>query len=93
MTTTPLKKPEAGKQTRNPDRWQVILWNDDHNDMQHVVHALMSVCGLDAQSAVNVMMVAHHEGSAVAKTCHKELAEAYRDGLEGLGLTATIQPE
>lgn len=95
MTTTPLKRPETTdkQKTGSPDRWKVVLWNDDHNDMQHVVHALMAVCGLDGETAVQVMMTAHHHGSAVAKVCHKELAEAYREGLESHGLTATIEPE
>jgi ATP-dependent Clp protease adaptor protein ClpS len=38
------------------------------------------------------MWTAHTEGKAVAKSCHKELAELYRERLRGKGLTASIEP-
>ncbi|MBC7544435.1 MAG: ATP-dependent Clp protease adaptor ClpS [Candidatus Sericytochromatia bacterium] len=72
--------------------YNVMLWNDDHNDMAEVVMALMTVCHLGAQAAASVMLQAHKAGKAVAKTSPLEHAEMYRDGLESKGLTATIEP-
>lgn len=70
--------------------WSVLLWNDDHNAMDAVVRALVGIVGLAPERAMDIMMEAHTEGKAVAWTGAKEVAEAYRDGLEGHGLTATI---
>ena len=33
-----------------------------------------------------------HKGRAVAKTCHKELAELYEERLRTKGLTVSIEP-
>ena len=36
---------------------------------------------------------AHTQGRAVAKTCHKELAELYEERLRAKGLTVSIEPD
>lgn len=88
MATDVLKDPAK---TGLGGMYNVILWNDDVNDMAEVVMALMTICHLDVQSATNVMLKAHRNGKAVAKTAPLEHAEMYRDGLQGQGLTATIE--
>ena len=70
--------------------WNVLLWNDDHNSMDHVVRALVATIGLSLERAVAVMYDAHEHGKTVAWSGAKEPAELYRDGLEAFGLTATI---
>lgn len=70
----------------------VVLHNDDHNSMDHVVHALLvSVPELDVEQAATVMLNAHHHGQADVITCPLERAELYRDRLQSHGLTATIR--
>ena len=72
--------------------WSVILHNDDHNDMVHVVKSLMkSVPNLGTTRATKIMLEAHNRGKAVVITCPLELAELYRDRLQTFGLTATIE--
>jgi ATP-dependent Clp protease adaptor protein ClpS len=72
--------------------WSVILHNDDHNDMVYVVRSLMkSVPNLGTRRATQIMFEAHNHGKAVVTTCPLELAELYRDRLQGFGLTATIE--
>lgn len=88
MATDVLKEPAK---TGLGGMYHVILWNDDVNDMAHVVMALMTVCHLSVQTATDVMLKAHRSGKAVAKTSPLEHAEMYRDGLESSGLTATIE--
>jgi len=90
--------PTTGFDTRVLERllppWSVILHNDDHNSMEHVVLALLtSVPSLDPEEAIEIMFTAHHHGEAVVISCPKEAAEHYRDRLESFGLTATIEPE
>ena len=72
--------------------YRVMLHNDDHNAMDHVVRSLLrSVPSLTVEDAAEIMLVAHNHGQAAVTTCPKETAELYRDRLESCGLTATIE--
>ncbi len=74
--------------------YKVILFNDDYNDMDDVVRALLrSVNHLSRQAAEHIMLTAHLTGSAVVIVCPKEEAEYYQERLTGYGLMATIEPE
>lgn len=75
-----------------PD-YRVVLHNDDHNTMDHVVESLLRVVpSVGPEEAVRIMYEAHESGSATVIVCPKEPAEHYREGLEGRRLTATIEP-
>lgn len=77
---------------RNLPPWIVILHNDDHNSMDHVVESLVkSVPRLSVEAAVEIMLTAHNHGQAAVTTCPKETAELYRERLEQCGLTSTIE--
>jgi ATP-dependent Clp protease adaptor protein ClpS len=72
--------------------WVVILHNDDHNSMDHVVDSLLKcVQGMSTEQAVEIMYTAHNHGRAAVTTCPKETAELYQERLESCGLTATIE--
>ncbi len=74
--------------------YKVILFNDDYNEMNYVVAALLhAVNGLSTQEAERIMLMAHLTGSAVVVVCPKEIAEYYQERLLSYGLTATIEPE
>lgn len=94
------KTTEADPVTKTPPKdvteilppWLVILHNDDHNDMLHVVRALLkAVPKLSRARATAIMLEAHFHGQAVVTTCPLELAELYRDRLQGFGLIASIR--
>ncbi|MBA2362710.1 MAG: ATP-dependent Clp protease adaptor ClpS [Chloroflexia bacterium] len=70
--------------------WNVLLWNDDHHSMDYVVLALVRTLPVDAEQADSIMLDAHSHGKTVAWSGAKEIAELYRDRLEGYGLGATI---
>lgn len=73
--------------------YRVILHNDDHNTMDHVVESLVRcVPSLTFEAAAAIMFEAHNEGKATVIECPKEAAEHYRGALESCGLTATIEP-
>ncbi len=74
-------------------RYRVLLHNDDYNEMDHVVLALLqTVPALSHEDAVRIMLEAHLSGLAQVIICLKELAEMYREGLRHHGLTSTIEP-
>ena len=73
--------------------YRVVLHNDDHNAMDHVVRSLLAcVPSLTVEDAAQIMLHAHNHGQASVIECPKEAAEHYRDRLESCGLTATIEP-
>lgn len=46
---------------------KLIIWNDDVNDMIHVVLALYEICQLDNEESMKVMMDAHENGMSIAR--------------------------
>src|SRR5262245_6750387 len=74
--------------------YRVMLFDDDINEMNYVVHALLqSVNSLTQQEAEQIMLTAHMTGSAIVAICPRELAEFYQQRLLSYRLTATIEPE
>jgi len=72
--------------------WTVVLHNDDYNTMSYVVTCLLNtVRVLSEQRATEIMYEAHAQGRARVVTCPLEVAEFYRDRLESLVLTASIE--
>jgi len=74
--------------------YKVLIHNDDHNEMNYVVFALIhSVNSLSMQEAERIMLTAHLTGQAVVVVCPKEAAEYYQERLLSYNLTATIEPD
>jgi ATP-dependent Clp protease adaptor protein ClpS len=74
--------------------YKVIVHNDDYNEMNYVVFALLhSVNTLTVQEAERIMLTAHLTGKAVVIVCPKEAAEYYQERLLSYNLTATIEPD
>ncbi len=97
MTATKTRRAEetrAGEEARTEPPWSVILHNDWENSVTRVVWVLVRVIpGMTIKQATKIMWKAHTTGRAVAKSCHKELAELYQDGLNNEGLISTIEPD
>lgn len=92
MTTKPLEKLEQKRKLFDP--FKVLLHNDNHNDMHHVVSSVLkSVPQLSREEAVSIMEEAHQKGLAVVIVCPLEHAEMYRDRLQSFGLIATIEAD
>jgi ATP-dependent Clp protease adaptor protein ClpS len=93
MSTAPTTTVDTDTLERLLPPWCVLLHNDDHNGMDHVVRSLLRcVPSLTVEEAAEIMLMAHLHGEATVISCPKEAAEHYRDGLESCGLTATIEP-
>ena len=89
-TALPTKQGRGG--SREPPNWNVILHNG-RNPINRVVWRLWrTLPGMTVKSATKVTWEAHSKGRAVAKSCHKELAELYEERLRGKGLTVSIEP-
>jgi ATP-dependent Clp protease adaptor protein ClpS len=88
---------QEGTQVKNNDRteplWNVILHNDWDNSMPRVVLILEKVSlGMSIRKAAAIMYAAHLTGKAVVKRCYKELAELYKELLQGEWLKISLEP-
>ena len=96
MQTTgasPRTDDEVRELLRLLPRYRVMLHNDDFHSMDEVVLALVrTVPSLSIKDATAIMFEAHTSGCAQVIICPREPAEYYRERLERLTLTSTIEP-
>ena len=77
MPTTDIQLDEKIKiKTSEPKRWKVILLNDDSTPMEFVIALLMEVFRHTHDSARDIMLQIHENGSCVAGLYSFEIAEA-----------------
>lgn len=94
MSVETIEKRSTSTVRKHAPQYRVLLHNDDFNTMEHVVESLVKVVpSLTIPQAVDIMMQAHTAGVALVITCALEHAEFYCEGLCGLGLTSTIEPD
>ncbi len=85
--TTPKKTPP-----KQLPPFKVMLHNDDKNDMNYVVEAIISLTPLNEDSAIQRMVEAHKSGVALLLVTHKERAELYQEQFTSKQLVVTIEP-
>lgn len=94
MSTGVIEKLSTSTIRKPAPRYRVLLHNDDFNTMEHVVQTLMhTIAGMTQPQAVNIMMEAHTNGTALVITCALEHAEFYCETLQQHGLSSTIEPD
>ncbi len=62
----PIWQDESDTDVAEP--YVVILYNDDHHDMEEVVAQLQRATGYDFERCIQVMLEAHSRGRAIAYT-------------------------
>ena len=70
---------------------QVVLYNDNHNDMDYVVQCLIHVFGHGFQLAKKITLEAHNTGRAVAEVEGGAEARAHCSQLLAAGLGASVE--
>jgi ATP-dependent Clp protease adaptor protein ClpS len=96
--TAPVTPPQTDQDTDIRRKvlppYKVILHNDEHNGMDHVIESLRkSVPGMTLGKASQIMWEAHTAGKALVIACPLELAELYQQRLISFGRTATIEKD
>jgi ATP-dependent Clp protease adaptor protein ClpS len=77
MSTTDIQLDEKIKVTiSEPKRWKVILLNDDSTPMEFVMGVLTEVFKHTQDTAREIMLQVHEEGSGIAGVYSFEIAEA-----------------
>ena len=82
---------ELGILMSNESTYNLIIWNDDYNDMLHVVLTLQKICKLSNLDTIEVMREAHFKGKAIAKSGSLEEMNKMKQGLNDNGIEATVE--
>ena len=93
MSTVIKDKPVRTAQgvVQHEDICQVVLHNDDHNTVDHVVSCLIDVFGHTVHMAGRIMMEAHRRGKSIAEVEAETEAKHHRDQLQSYGLSVTVE--
>jgi ATP-dependent Clp protease adaptor protein ClpS len=76
MSDTAIKTREVTTTNiKTPNRYKVIVLNDDYTPMEFVIVMLMTIFKHSQDSAVALTIKIHNEGSAVAGIYNYEIAE------------------
>jgi ATP-dependent Clp protease adaptor protein ClpS len=99
----PQRESGVATQTRRkvarPDRFKVLLYNDDYTPMEFVVEILESIFGKGPSSATQIMLQIHKSGMGVAGVFVLEVAETKvaavhtEAGRRGYPLRAGVEKE
>ena len=95
MTQTDRARRERVRSARRADLeepWNVVLHNDLSPINRVVWRLWRTIPGMTFSKASRITWQAHSTGRAVAKTCHRELAELYEERLRAKGLTVSTEP-
>ena len=70
MKTMSKEKLKPGKETDEliVDGKELVLYNDEFNTFDFVIHALIEVCGHDPQQAEQCAWVTHFKGKCAVKS-------------------------
>jgi len=58
-----------------PDKWKVVLHNDDTTPMDYVIEVLMRIFGHDFDAAKDITLTIHQAGRGTAGVYPYEIAE------------------
>lgn len=89
---------EERKKTRRPERYKVLLHNDEYTTMEFVVHVLVKHFKKSPAEATHIMLHVHHRGVGVAGIYPKDAAETKvaeatdEARSEGMPLLVTLEP-
>ena len=76
--------------TEHAPNFHVIIWNDEEHSFEYVIEMLIKLFNHSAAQAYDITYRVHHEGKAIATTCHRELAELRREQITTYGPDFTV---
>ncbi len=87
------------RKTKRPQRWRVLLHNDDYTTMDFVIHVLVTHFKKSHGEATHIMLQVHRKGIGVAGVYSRDVAETkveavMREAREnGMPLKVSAEPE
>ncbi|MCY4162129.1 MAG: ATP-dependent Clp protease adaptor ClpS [Flavobacteriaceae bacterium] len=87
-----VKLPEEIKLEQNviTDKLSLILYNDDFNTFDHVIHCLIQYCHHSQIQAEQCTLIVHYNGKCDVKSGTLEQLKTIKNQLTDEGLTAEI---
>lgn len=70
---------------------QIVLYNDDVNTFEHVIHCLMKYCEHEMHQAEQCAMIVHYNGKCGVKSGSYEELKPICEALLEKGLSAKIE--
>lgn len=88
-----LDKPKTSDGSTGLDdaAWQVVMFNDNHNDYGFVVRTVMRIFSYGETLAEKVTREAHEKGKAIASVEDRESAFRHKDALLASGIQAQVE--
>lgn len=71
----PIIEEKTKQKIEEPGFYKVVLINDDHTPMDFVISLLQKIFKHDEETAQQIMLTIHNDGSAVAGVYSYEIAE------------------
>lgn len=75
MTTEDIVLSPEKIQTKLPDMCSVVLYNDDYTPAEFVIEILNRFFGFNTESAIQLMVKIHNDGSGVCGIYTRDIAE------------------
>ncbi len=72
------------------DLKDLVVFNDDFNTFEHVIHTLIRVCKHTPEQAEQCTLIIHNRGKCTVKTGAMELLRPMRDAIREEGIDARI---
>ncbi|MFD2148132.1 ATP-dependent Clp protease adaptor ClpS [Mucilaginibacter antarcticus] len=69
---------------------RLILWNDDHNSFDHVIHCMIKYLDYNETQAERIAWKVHNEGKCAILEGSFTEVEVYRKILQQEGLTVSV---
>ncbi len=69
----------------------LIVWNDDVNTFDHVIHVLIKVCKHDKEQAEQCTILIHYKGKAQVKKGSYDALKPLKEAILDEGINATIE--
>lgn len=69
----------------------LIVYNDDHNTFDWVIHCFIEVLGHSHEQAEQLSLIIHFKGKVTVKTASKKELKPPKDALVERGLSAVIE--
>jgi len=88
MKERTLRKDEKLK--RGGEKSSLILFNDEINTFDHVIHSLVEVCGHNSVQAEQCALIVHLKGKCEIKTGTKEILQMMSRSLNAKGLNSKV---
>ena len=70
---------------------QLLVWNDDVNTFEWVIHALIDICGHSQEQAEQCALLIHHKGKYAVKKGSYEFLEPQCEAINNRNINATIE--